>query len=411
MSLFPTPSQIDLAYRQILKSIKPSINTNDENSDFIIRGRAFTGVVSGLYGDQQKVNNDTWVFSSRPDALLNHGADLNLPMQPATEAECPDVQIPGVNGTIVNPGDLTFLYIPTNVLYTNISGGTVALGVIDLVVRCEIPGQIGNIAAPDTLQVVSPPNGIGSVATLIQSMADGSDPESPDSYRQRLLSRKQNPPAGGDQADYISFAFAGDSSVRSAFLRRFGRGLGTVDIYITAGTTDVDTAITNGISIVRIPSSIVLANVQAYINSHDPLTDCAVVYAPTEQTYPVTVEVILASGLTLSSVPSDAVNNPLGLTVQQIIQREVGRPLYKLPVGGRVLPGSITGFVTASDIEESLDVWLSAAKDPITGLFIGKLPILADRLCLPLAFPNVNAPVGANILPKPGVVTVTVGFS
>jgi uncharacterized phage protein gp47/JayE len=411
MSLFPTPSQIDLAYRQILKSIKPSINTNDENSDFIIRGRVFTGIVSGLYGDQQKVNNDTWVTSARPEGLLNHGADLNIPPQSATPAECPQVRITGTNGTIINPGDLTFIYPATNVLYINTSGGTISGGFLDLVVLCEIDGQVGNIATPDSLTVVSPPTGVNAIAPLQQSMADGSDPETTDSYRKRLLARKQTPPAGGNQTDYVTFAFAGDKSVRSAFIRRFGRGLGTVDVYITTGTTDIDTAVTNGLSIVRIPSSLVLANVQAYLDSHVPETDCAAVYAPTEQTFPVGVEVILAAGLTLSSVPADAINNPLGLTVGQLIDREVGRPIYKLPVGGRILPGGTVGYVCASDIEENLDIWLSAAKDPVTGAFIGKIPILADRQCLPLDSPNVNAVVNANGLPKPGVVTKTVGFT
>jgi len=409
MSSFPTPDQIEAQYFQILKSIKPSININDSNSDFVIRGKVLSGLSSGIYGDQQKVNNDTFVSSARPEALILKGLDLGISRQPATQAESVQVRISGVNGTVISPGDLTLIYSATNILYINLTGGIIAGGILDVVIRSQATGQIGNVIAPDTLNLVSPPAGVSQVANLIQSLADGSDIETIDSLRARILSRQQQPPAGGNSTDYPNFAFEANTSVRSAFVRRFGRGLGTVDIYITTGTTDVDTAITNGLAINRIPSSIVLSAVQDFYNAHVPLTDCPRVYAPVEILENVSVKVVLAFGLILTSVPS-SVYNPLGLTCLQLIQREVGRVLYKLPVGGRILPGSLNGFITASDIEAGLDEWLSAVKNQTTGLPVGKIPILADRQCQPLDGLNINKAIGQNELAKPNVVTVTLGI-
>lgn len=408
MANFPTPSQIEQQYFQILRSIKPSINTNDKNSDFVIRGKAFTGLVSGLYGDQQKVNNDTYIPSARPEALLLRGQDLNIARQPATEAICEQVTFTGTNGTVI-PIGTTLRYVATGVLYQTITSGTIALGEVDLQVEALQTGQIGNISAPDTLILVSPPSGVDTIATLVVDMADGTDIETYDSYRQRLLDRYQHPPSGGNEFDYPNFAFAADPAVRSAFIRRFGRGLGTVDVYITTGTTDIDTAVTQGLSIVRIPSGGLIDTVQAYYDSHVPLTDCPGVFAPSEVPANATVAVDLAAGLTLSSVPADAVYNPLNLTVQQLIQREVGRVMYKLPSGGRLIPGFVNGFLTASDIEEGLDVWLSAVKDPVTGIVIGKLPILTDRQCAKLDPPDYNLALAANNLVVPGTITVTLG--
>ena len=410
MATFPTPSQIETQYFQILKSIKPSLNINDNNSDFVIRGKAFCALVSGLYGDQAKVDNDTYISSARPDALSLKGADLGIFQQPATAATGTSVSIAGsTNGTVVTPGELTFIYLPTGVLYTNTTGGTVASGTISVAVQASITGQIGNILSPDTLTLSSPPSGIGQTASVDVTIGNGTDSESTDSYRARLLSREQNPPAGGNETDYPNFAFAADPSVRSATIQRFGRGLGTVDVYITTGTTDIDTAVTQGLSIVRIPTMGLLATVQAYYDAHVPLTDCATVYAPSELDVNATVNVELAAGLTLSSVPSDSVNNPLGLTVQQLIQREVGRAMYKLPVGGRVIPGLTGGYVTASDIEEDLDVWLSAVTDPVTGLPIGIIPVLANRQCQKLNPPAYDQIISENQLAAPGTITVVLG--
>lgn len=409
MANFQTPSQIQAAYLQILKSIKPSLNISDRNSDFVIRGKAFSGLVSGLYGDQSKINNDTYISSARPEALLLHGQDLGISLSPATSAKSPQVRITGTNGKVISPNDLTLLYGPTNVLYTNSTGGTIASGFLDVTVSCEVVGQIGNILAPDSLTVLSPPTGVLENASILLAMADGADIETFDSYRARLLSRIQAPPAGGNRTDYPNFAFAADSSVRSAFIKRFGRGLGTVDIYITTGTTDIDTAVTQGYSIVRIPSAPLLATVQAYYDAHVPLTDCPRVYGPTELLVNVTVAYILAQGLTLTSVPSSPVYNPNNLNCAQIITREVSRALYKIQVGGRILPGGTQGYVVASDIEESLDIWLSAAIDPITNAAVGKLPILADRQVKPLNGSLYNLPLISNQLPAPGVVTLTAG--
>ena len=409
MPSFPTPSQIQADYFQILKSIKPTLNVNDPNSDFVIRGNTFSGVASGLYGDQDKVDRDTFTLTARPEALTLKGADLNFPQQPATQAMSSDVQISGTNGTIITPGQLTFLYVPTNVLYTNTTGGTITGGVLDLQVQAEATGQIGNIKSPDTLQVVSPPSGVGPTANLVADMANGADVESTDSYRARLASRIQNPPAGGNQTDYPAFAFAADPSVRSAQIHRFGRGLGTVDVYITSGTTDIDTAVTNGIAVIRIPSGTLITKVQNYYNAHVPLTDCPGVFAPSELPVNVSVNVDLAAGLTLSTIFADPVNNPLGLTVQQLIIREVGRVLYKYPTGGRFLPGLVGGFVVAADIEEGLDVWLSAVTDPSTGLSIGKMAILTNRQVQKLNPPAYDLAILQNTLPAPGTITPILG--
>lgn len=407
MANFPTPSQSRTQYFIILGAVKPSLNLNDPNSDFVIRGSAFASFASGIYGDQQKVNNDTWVSSARPEALTLFGQDLAIPQSPATKATGSNVPVPGVNGTVITPGQLTFSYGPTGVLYTNTTGGTVALAVLNVSIQALTAGQNGNVKSPAVLNIVSPPTGIGTQLTLTEDVANGTDAESTDSYRQRLLNRFQQPPAGGNANDYRNFAFAASPAVRTALVRRFGRGLGTVDIYITTGTSDIDNAVTNGIPIVRIPSGSLIATVQAYYDAAAPNTDCPEVFAPTEIGQNVTINVDLAAGVLMSTVPNDPVNNPLNLTVAQLIVREVGRALYKVPVGGWSIPGQTSGFVIAAFIERSVDTWLSAEIDQATGLAIGFIPVLADRQVQMLNPPSWDKALVGNTIVAPNVITVS----
>jgi uncharacterized phage protein gp47/JayE len=406
---FPKPTEIETSYFTTLKSIKPTFNPNDRNSDFVIRGRAISGVVSGVYGDQKKVNNDTWINSARPEALTKHGADLDIPQQPAVKANGPQIRATGTVGAAI-PVGASLRYVPTGALYTVTTGGVIGGGGSgDFVVEANAAGQIGNVAFPDDLEFISPPTGINAVAALVQNISDGSDAESVDSYRRRLLDRMQQPPSGGNVTDYPTFAFAASPSVRSARVIRFGRGLGTVDVYITTGTTDVDAAVTQGLAIVRVPSPTVIAAVQTYYEEHVPYTDCPQVYGPTEVPVDVTIGVIPAAGLTLASVPADPDFNPLGLTVGELVQREVERVLWKNPVGGRVLPGSAGGFLVASDIEENVDVWLSGVPDPVSGALPGKIPCISDRQVKPLFGLLYDLPLLGNELTMPGTITVVEG--
>ncbi len=392
-----------------MKNLRPDLNVEDSSSEPVLRGKVYSGVLSGAYGDQKAVDNDTFVNDARIEALERKGMDLNLPRQPATAAASEDVLFTGTPGAEV-PAGTTLRYLPTGVLYSvsalvTLDGGGEGHGAV----TCNVTGQIGNILAGGELTFDAPPPGIDAAATLVADMSSGSNQETVDSYRARILSRLQRPPAGGNMFDYPNFAFLADPSVRSALVRRFGRGLGTVDIYITTGTTDVDTAIDQGLPILRIPGSSLIAKVQEYYNNYAPLTDMPRVYAPTEREFAVTVKATIYPGLTPSYVPADSVNNPLGLTVAELVEREVARVLYKVPVGGRRLPGLTKGYMVASDIEAQLDKELSGVTDPVSGLFFGKIPVLVDRQVQPLDPPNMNIEMEANELAKPGVVSIIWG--
>jgi uncharacterized phage protein gp47/JayE len=411
MATFPAPSDIQSVYLQVLKSIKSTLNINDPNSDFVIRGKAISGLISGLYGDQAKINADTFVSTARPEALVLKGLDLGLTPQSATQASSSSVTLSGPNGLVVAAGDLQFLYGPTNLFYVNTTGGTFANGSLTVAVQAQVTGSLGNVSAPDVLTLVNPPVGVNATATLTLSLAGGSDVESYDSFRARILARQQYTPAGGNEADYKSWGFQADPSVRSVSIRRFIKGLGTVGVVITSGVTDIDQAVTGGVPVVRIPSAQVVANVQSYYDSHAPLTDCPTVFGPIETPVDVTMQVSVVAPYTLASIPSDPVNNPNNLTIEALVQREVGRALYKAAIGGRTLTGQTGGFIVASDIEANIDYWLSASADPATGLVRGRIPVLNDRQIMPLNGTMYDLPISANSLARPGTISVVSGVS
>lgn len=206
--------------------------------------------------------------------------------------------------------------------------------------------------------------------------------------------RYQNPPAGGTVADYRNYALNADPSVVDANVIRYIFGLGTVGVIVTAGTTDIDAAVTNGEPVVRIPSQTLLDKVQASLDAQVPLTDCAFAQAPAEVDIDVTVRVRYNNGNGATVPPGQT------LTQDELVRREISRAIYKTPPGGRQIGG--TGFVIASELEEVLDIGL--ANTPyVQGSFA---QIVEDRQVEDLSASGSNRYILQTELAAPGTISI-----
>jgi uncharacterized phage protein gp47/JayE len=94
--------------------------------------------------------------------------------------------------------------------------------------RALTPGIGGNMEAGDTVGIVAAVGGADSVATVV-SMDNGTDEETDDELRTRILFRIQRPPMGGDADDYELWTLA-VSGVTRAWASPNEMGVGTVTV-------------------------------------------------------------------------------------------------------------------------------------------------------------------------------------
>jgi len=400
---FKTPSQVAEEYLTHLKGLKPSVNTAQTDSEWWIKSRVIGGVVSGIYGDQKKLADDPFPQSARSEAIERHlQTYFNEGFTPATKA-VGDVLLVGDLGTVIGVGAIEFVYAPNGNTYVNTEAVTLvgpnptgATGVV--AVESINLGQSQNLLESAELSISSPPAGIESTATVYAAdLAGGRDQESPDEASVRILARIRNPISGGTKTDYEQWAFEASDQVTSSKVFRHIRGLGTVGVSVTAGTTDIDTALDEGQAIVRIPTQDILDGVEAYLETVKPLTDCVTVLAPSEVSQNVTVNVSFAEGYDENSVIGGET-----LSLGEIVEREVKRALYKLPIGGRLINN--LGYVVAAEIEEAIDLKLSAL--PFAEGSIGQ--VLIDRQVQDLAGSGTNRLLAENEIVIPGTITVVV---
>ncbi len=388
-----TPRQVAQEYLDNLKGLRPEINTDQTDSDWWVRSRVVGGTVAGVYADLNRVSNDAFPQSARRDAVDRH---LNVwfgsGLRDATYA-VGNVAATGATGSTV-VANTQFIHTPTSKVYVATETVLFSAATASIPVQSVNRGQDQNLLTGTSLAFSTPVAGVDSTVTVITpGITDGRNAETTQEGADRVLTRIRNPTRGGTEADYQVWSSAADSRVISTRVNRFIYGLGTVQLVISAGTSDIDQAIDNDEPIVVQPSEDLKAAVLAYVDALNPLTDVVYVDGPAELSVDVTVQVRFVDGDKDTLVP-DA-----GVTQGKLVEREVIRALYKTPIGGRDLNG--VSEVRAADIEEQMDYNLSSTPYTV-GL---NYQILGDRQ-VTISGGTPNIAIASNEQAVPGTITI-----
>jgi hypothetical protein len=253
------------------------------------------------------------------------------------------------------------------------------------------------------LTVSSPIGGVSSFT--VTSMADGVNSETDGEVANRVIFAFQNPPGGGSISDFVNWAMQ-TSGVTYAYVFTIldnNTGITVIYVVIFAGTFNANAILQNDgiasaswITYSRNANSLV-APVSNYIQSVRPVNNT--VDTITVETYiiPKNINVIvtLATGFTLTTnIPS------VGLTVQQLIQREVRRAIISIPPGGVLVNGNYE--IPMSLIAQTLDAGLSATSVQ-TGIYAAILvdrDVLYDGSYQSIPLPSVSGTGSLYILDK-----------
>jgi uncharacterized phage protein gp47/JayE len=174
------------------------------------------------------------------------------------------VSFTGVVGTVVPAGtQLTGAVVG----YETTADATIGTVATDAPARALDPGAAGNMEPGDPLTLLSAVPGADGPVNVVE-MTGGTDTENDDDLRARVLQRIQNPPMGGDQADYVAWTLAVPGVTRAWAASEMGIGTITVRFLM-----DDLRAADDGW-----PNQQDVATVQAYVDQKRPVTtkDCFV---------------------------------------------------------------------------------------------------------------------------------------
>jgi uncharacterized phage protein gp47/JayE len=146
-------------------------------------------------------------------------------------------------------------------------------------IRALDPGSVGNIPDGSGVSILNVVDGVSQTGFIVH-VDGGTDTETDDQLRARVLQRIRNPPMGGSQSDYVRWALAVPGVTRAWAASEMGIGTITVRFLM-----DDLRAADDGW-----PNQQDVATVQAYVDTQRPVTtkDCFVI-APIKQFMDVTI--------------------------------------------------------------------------------------------------------------------------
>lgn len=221
---FNKPTLTELQSR-IAADIERHTNQSASNRGDIYFGiaRAHAGACYGLHGHLDYNRDQLFDDSASDESLLKRAAEMGIYQIAAIRASG-TATIPGTDGEVVKARTIFTLDDTT---YITTADATVAAGIATLSLQAFEAGAAGNLAAGQELTIFKTQANIDTTATIVE-MSGGADVELIARVRERLRQRRQNPPMGGNEQDYIAWAKAAHPDVTRAWVYSNESGLGTV---------------------------------------------------------------------------------------------------------------------------------------------------------------------------------------
>lgn len=253
MFIVPTLPDIRAAILRDYQSLNSQADISVD-SDHYARASVLAAVAEGIYAHQKWIVKQIFPDTADTVFLEKHASLRGIIRRNSTYASGLGVTVYGNDGAVIEAGKQ--IKTEDDRFYEIIERGVIKGGIAKLRVKSLAMGSAQNIREAKAGLFMSAPSGVRSECVL-NNVQGGTDSESDASLLERLLEHIRRPPAGGNRYDYKNWALNVDG-VESAYVYPLRRGLGTVDIVITADN--------------NVPSEETIAKCQAYIDEVRPVT-------------------------------------------------------------------------------------------------------------------------------------------
>jgi len=273
---FPTLQDLLDKTRKSFRSNMPGSDAYIWPNNVTVSAKVIAGAIFEAFGWLSYTSKKIFAHTA-PDleTLILHGTEFDVPLRPAAPA--------AGKARLTTTGDCfvsasAVLRRADGIQYlATASASRVGAGTLDFAVIAEADGLTTNALDGTPLEIVSGVTG-DATAAVLGDIIGGLDVEDKETYRQRILFRKRNPPHGGSPSDYVMWAER-VSGVSRVFVERHWAGGGTIRVFI----------LMDGLYDDGIPSDADIARVRDYLETVQPAAAIVTVAAPTAHPINVTI--------------------------------------------------------------------------------------------------------------------------
>jgi len=258
---FTRPTLTELVDR-IQGDIEVHVNSGQSllrRSVLKVLARVFAGAVHLLYGYLSFKSEQLFITTADVEGLETHADEYGISRTAAAKASG-SIQVTGTIGATIPAG--TQFQTADGTLYASNTETTIVASPQSIEVTAVEGGVDANQEAGAALSFISPIAGISTQCTVgTGGITGGTDEETDDELREKVLLRKQYPPFGGCEYDYKNWILE-YSGVTRAWVFPTYKGAGTVGCAFVMDNASP-----------YIPNSSVMDLVKAYLIQHkDPAT-------------------------------------------------------------------------------------------------------------------------------------------
>lgn len=280
-----------------------------------VLARVVAGAAHMLHGHLEFLGKQLFPDTSEDEFLVRQAALFGLTRTAPTYA-LQTIRFTGTAVSVIPAG--TLLRSSGGYEYRTLADGTITVTTVDVAATAVLAGTASNVSVATSLSLESPIAGVNSTATVQTVTSDGTDTESTEALRVRLLERIAEPPHGGTAADYVAWSkqLAGVTRVWVTPLE-FG-----------AGTVGVRFARDNDVS--PIPDAGEVTALQTWLDSVKPAHATVTAIAPVDAPLAMTIHVVPNTVAVKAAVTAELTDmfarlaSPGGTTLLSSIHTAIG---------------------------------------------------------------------------------------
>lgn len=325
-------------------------------SEIAVKSKIYAAKFEGLYYNQEYILKQAFPQTADETHLPLHGYIWNIDRKMSTAAVGPvifgrttaypsDILIPKDTIVSTDPNAFGSLVVAKTLADAVLIAGHLEIAVN---VKTQITGLATNLPLGSLTVINNPPTGLEFVRQE-SDLADGTDIEDLEEYRERILFERRKPRRGGTFTDYERWAkeVAGVTVAKSFPVPR---GNNTVDVLIATAS--------------GIPSDELVATVLSYILSRRPMLADVHVLKPTPKSISVTVNIKPKPGFNFA-------------TLQPLVITSIQNYIKTIEIGTEVLLSGIIDKVKDIGGVYDINIVLPGANINLTDVEMAEVGVIS----------------------------------
>lgn len=225
----PSLAALSERTRRAFRAELPGTDAWHWPNNVYVTAKVMAGATFEVFGFADYIAKQKFALTADGEHLDRHGEELGMSRRPAAAAS--GIVTLTASTALSVDADAVFRRPTDNIEYRAVAPASLpGTGILDVDVVAVLGGKAAIALGGTPLDIVSGVTGTATAEVGSDGITQGTNLESDEEFRQRILFRKRFPPHGGAASDYVLWGLA-QAGVTRVYVERLWQGPGTVRVF------------------------------------------------------------------------------------------------------------------------------------------------------------------------------------